>query len=861
MKRFLYILLIILLAGVCPWLYPGASQAQTTIKITELTEDTTPTPDDLIITVTDPAGTPANRKVTLGNLGKGLSGVDAAKMADGSVSNTEFQYLDGLTGDIQDQLDGKSASTHNHDATYSLLGHNHSGVYQPYDLDLETIAGLACGNGQIMKRSAGGAWECAADSTGGSPSFDTIVSGENTAATMTLGAGGVLTFTSTGIVNASRFQGVTSVDATEFGYLDGLTGSIQTQLDGKAPSIHLHDSEYISVITTPTAGNFPTTTAGGELQNSSYGPASFSTVGHTHTSSNVTDFNEASQDSVGGILTDTTTINFTYNDAGNQITADVITDTSVQKLDVRKNTGGTNVGSRRRLNFIEGSNVVITVSDDGTDNEIDINIAAPGTSGYTTIQEEGTPLTQRTTFNFVGSGFTAADDAGNTRTNVTLDADLNALADLATTGILARTGAATYSPRTMTGDTEIVVSNGDGVSGNPTFSIGAGITRDSELSAYVLKSLYDAQSILQATADDTPAALVIAEQKVVGRATGGNIAALDIDSDLSSVSGNDDTLPSAKATKTALDGKSNTGHAHAASDVTSGVFDNARINWAAPGAIGGTTPGAGTFTTMGAGAGGFSVDADGDIVGKSLTITKQSGVAGDIGLFEANSTDTDAAGWKGPASLTYSYRGQFPNIRATSGNMVHAWTNSGETGTGTPSDPFVQPVSFVDLDDYALASHNHDGVYQPDDVDLDSLAAGITGVVKGLGNGNGYEAATYADFGKINNISSFGTPTTDNPYSLSAANAYNSSLWYGATGEIDLPAAVAGMSIIIYNTGAFTITIDPNSTDVIVRDGTAQSGGVSITLSSGAGNYVTLICDVANHWVTLGYKGTLAQGS
>lgn len=39
-------------------------------KITELTADTTPTSDDLIATVNDPAGTPANRKVTLGNLMK-----------------------------------------------------------------------------------------------------------------------------------------------------------------------------------------------------------------------------------------------------------------------------------------------------------------------------------------------------------------------------------------------------------------------------------------------------------------------------------------------------------------------------------------------------------------------------------------------------------------------------------------------------------------------------------------------------------------------------------------------------------------------------------------------------------------------
>jgi hypothetical protein len=35
------------------------------------------------------------------------TGIDAAKIADGSVSNAEFQYLGGVTSDIQTQLDSK----------------------------------------------------------------------------------------------------------------------------------------------------------------------------------------------------------------------------------------------------------------------------------------------------------------------------------------------------------------------------------------------------------------------------------------------------------------------------------------------------------------------------------------------------------------------------------------------------------------------------------------------------------------------------------------------------------------------------------------------------------------------------------
>lgn len=41
---------------------------------------------------------------------KVATGIDAAKLADGSVSNTEFQYLNGVSSAIQTQLDAKLAS-------------------------------------------------------------------------------------------------------------------------------------------------------------------------------------------------------------------------------------------------------------------------------------------------------------------------------------------------------------------------------------------------------------------------------------------------------------------------------------------------------------------------------------------------------------------------------------------------------------------------------------------------------------------------------------------------------------------------------------------------------------------------------
>lgn len=47
---------------------------------------------------------------------------------------------------------------------------------------------------------------------------------------------------------------------------------------------------------------------------------------------------------------------------------------------VRKNSGA-NVGTRPRLNLIEGANVTLTITDDGAGDEVDITIAASGGGG------------------------------------------------------------------------------------------------------------------------------------------------------------------------------------------------------------------------------------------------------------------------------------------------------------------------------------------------------------------------------------------------------------------------------------------------------------------------------------------------
>lgn len=73
-----------------------------------------------------------------------------------------------------------------------------------------------------------------------------------------------------------------------------------------------------------------------------------------------------------------------------------------------------------------------------------------------------------------GAGSVAAGDHNHSGIYEPADADLTALAGVASAGMLARTGAGTAAARTITGTPgEIDVANGDAVSGNPTLSLPA----------------------------------------------------------------------------------------------------------------------------------------------------------------------------------------------------------------------------------------------------------------------------------------------------------------------------------------------------------------------------------------------------
>lgn len=98
------------------------------------------------VTVSNGNGVSGNPTLSL------ASGIDATKIADGSVTSTEFQYINTLTSNAQTQIDGKAANTE----AFVTLG-NTSGLTNERRLEVAgglTIQDLGAGNAVTISGSA-----------------------------------------------------------------------------------------------------------------------------------------------------------------------------------------------------------------------------------------------------------------------------------------------------------------------------------------------------------------------------------------------------------------------------------------------------------------------------------------------------------------------------------------------------------------------------------------------------------------------------------------------------------------------------------------------------------------------------------
>lgn len=287
------------------------------------------------------------------------SGIPATQVGNGDVDNTELSYLNGVTSGIQAQIDGK----------------------QPLDADLSALAGLAT-SGVLVRTGAGTAAtrtltagtgimitdgdgvagnptitstvvaytdEEAQDAVGniltdsskidftyndGVPSITaTIVAGSlvnadvNAAAAISLSKLAALTANRALASDGSGVITVSPVTDTELGYSSGVTSAIQTQLNAKQPL----DSDLTALAALATTGLIVRTGSGTVATRTLQAGAGISltnadgVAGDPSIASTITQYtDEMAQDAVGSILTDTASVDFTYNDAGNTISAAVL---------------------------------------------------------------------------------------------------------------------------------------------------------------------------------------------------------------------------------------------------------------------------------------------------------------------------------------------------------------------------------------------------------------------------------------------------------------------------------------------------------------------------------------------------------
>ena len=101
------------------------------------------------------------------------AGIDAAKIADGSVSNTEFQYLDGVSSSIQTQIDSKLAKTLNSANIFVGNGSNvAAGVAMSGEASIDNAGAVTLDNDSVIAKVLTGF----SSTTGTVSSSDSILS-------------------------------------------------------------------------------------------------------------------------------------------------------------------------------------------------------------------------------------------------------------------------------------------------------------------------------------------------------------------------------------------------------------------------------------------------------------------------------------------------------------------------------------------------------------------------------------------------------------------------------------------------------------------------------------------------------------
>lgn len=179
----------------------------------------------------------------------------SGKVVSSAVTDTEIGFLDGVTSNIQVQLNGKAATSHNHSALNIT-----SGVLATDRLGTGTASSSTFLRGDGTWAAPPSAGAAAWGSVTGTLSDqtdlqsalnakqDTITGAASTVASSNLTVSRALVSNSSGKIAAA------TATSTEVGYLSGVTSAIQTQLNAKEPTLASNRKRQIFVQSTTPAG-------------------------------------------------------------------------------------------------------------------------------------------------------------------------------------------------------------------------------------------------------------------------------------------------------------------------------------------------------------------------------------------------------------------------------------------------------------------------------------------------------------------------------------------------------------------------------------------------------------------------------
>lgn len=179
---------------------------------------------------------------------------------------------------------------------------------------------------------------------------------------------------------------------------------------------------------------------------------------------------------VGGTL-GTTPITWVQFSAAGQITAENLGATGAEIFSTKNGL----VLQFRRLTTPSGQGAV-TLTQNTNDISIEVSSKIEALNDNTTtglISQTGTNTWAARTITAPAAGITVSNGNGvSGNPTLALTHDLAALEALSTTGIAVRTGTSTWTNRSLTNGSGITITNGDGVAGNPIIAVDSSVIHD-----------------------------------------------------------------------------------------------------------------------------------------------------------------------------------------------------------------------------------------------------------------------------------------------------------------------------------------------------------------------------------------------